>query len=140
MNDSVTYLHNIKTDNPELYDQNIKAKLTKILNFNENSILKSLLGQDGEERNGNDKPAAPDSNKLDFIVDMFLKLFVEFHAMSIHISKEFVDSHTVHRRDSQKLVFPDSLKNYILNSDLSSEEKEQRIKLLWNEIEELILN
>jgi len=140
LDDSLISLHNTKVNNPDLYDQNISENLARIFDVTENKNLRSLLVYEDEgEHDFETKYRDNNLHKLDFIVDMFLKLFVEFNSMSIKISKEFVDSHTVHRRDSQQLVFPDSLKNYILNTDLSSEEKKERINFLWHEIEELIL-
>ena len=129
----------MKENNPDIYDEKIKSSLHKILEKCENGILKSLAKQrkyPGEIMNNDD--SNPDSLNSDFIIDMFLKLFVEFHTMSNKITNEFIDSHTVHRRDSRQLVVPDSLKNYILDTQISQEEKEKRIQFLWNEIEDLI--
>ena len=139
LDDALAYLNDVRENNPDIYDKITRKNLRKVLDISENSKLRSLLVQKVDPDNkAQIKDSEINSDKSDFIIDMFLKLFVEFRSMSIKISNEVIDSHTVHRRDSKQLVFPDSLKNYILNTELSAEEKEKRIKFLWNEIEELI--
>jgi hypothetical protein len=139
LDDALAYLNEVRENNPDVYDKIIRKNLRKVLDIDENSKLRSLLLQKVDpDNNVPIKDSETKSDKSEFIIDMFLKLFVEFHSMSIQIFNEFIDSHTVHRRDSKQLVFPDSLKNYILNTELSADEKEKRIKFLWNEIEELI--
>ena len=139
LDDALAYLSDVRKNNPAVYDKKVRKNLCRVLDISENSKLRSLLVKKVDpDNNMLIKDSEAKSDNSEFIVDMFLKLFVEIHSMSIKISNDFIDSHTVHRGDSKQLVFPDSLKNYILNTELSAEEKAKRIKFLWNEIEELI--
>jgi pSer/pThr/pTyr-binding forkhead associated (FHA) protein len=139
LEDELAYLDDLRRKDTTLYDDKIQNNLHRVLDSSQNKNLRSLLKQNvGTGINVQVKKNESHSDKTDFIVDMFLKLFVEFHSMSNKISNEFIDSHIVHRRDSKQLVFPDSLKNYILSTELSTDEKNNRINFLWNEIEDLI--
>ncbi len=79
-----------------------------------------------------------DSDNTDFIIELFLKLFIELFEISIQVSHEFIDTHTIHRKDSKLLLSPDRLKAYILDSNLPPEECEKREQFLKVEVEDLI--
>ena len=139
LDDALIYLDTVRMQNPVFYDKKIKKELDGILEIPGNKKLRSLLMENhNADVNRSNKDSIDSCEKPDFIVDMFLKLFIEFHAMSENISNEFIETHTVHRRDSQQLILPERLKKYILDSELSADEKEKRIKFLWNKIEDLI--
>ena len=79
-----------------------------------------------------------DSDNTDFIIELFVKLFVELFEISIQISHQFIDTHTIHRKDSQLLLSTESLKAYLLDRDVSPEEREKRQQFLKIEVEDLI--
>jgi len=139
LEDVLAYVNKMREHNPELYAKNMKEKLNQVFDINENQKLRTLLIQIIDPDNNHDgENTRAESFESDFIVDMFLKLFVEFHSMSSKISDEFIDSHTIHRRDSKQIVFPDSLRRFILDTKVSVEERNRRINFLWNEIEDLV--
>jgi hypothetical protein len=79
-----------------------------------------------------------DIDNTDFIIEMFLKLFIELFEISIQISHEFIDTQAIHRKDSKLLLSPERFKAYILDSNVPSEEREKRQQFLKVEVEDLI--
>ncbi len=74
----------------------------------------------------------------DFILDLFFKLLSELLKLSMQVSHEFIDSDTVHRKDSKLLLTPESLKDFIFTSELSREEKDKRREYLKMEMADLL--
>ena len=74
----------------------------------------------------------------DFIHDMFFRLLSELLKLSMQISHEFIDSNTIHRKDSKVLLTPESLKDYIFTNGLSIDEKNKRREYLKAEMADLL--
>jgi pSer/pThr/pTyr-binding forkhead associated (FHA) protein len=98
-------------------------------------ILKSIL-LSGRKFRG--QSIESDTDNVPFIINMFLKLFIEIFILSDHISQTFIGPDTIHRKDSRQLISPDRLKNYIFDEKVTKKEREKRKKFIETEIEDLI--
>ena len=74
----------------------------------------------------------------EYVIDLFFKMLSELIKISMQISNEFIDSDTVHRRESKMFVSPESLKDYIFSNGVSDSEKKKRREYLSTEMSDLL--
>lgn len=120
-------------------DANIVQSLYESLSGRDVEGLRSLLDKLNQQHKDRKKDEELlHSDNTDFILDMFFTFFIKLFEISIQISHEFIDTHTIHRKDSKILLSPERLKAFILANNLSPEEREKRQQFLKVEVDDLI--
>ena len=97
------------------------------------SLMGKIIHQNkelGEKRANNEN--------IDSLLDLLFNMFIEIFDISTQISNELIVSHTIHRKDSKQIMSLKQLKKYILDTNLSGEEWENRRNFLKLEIQDVI--
>jgi hypothetical protein len=128
-----------QNQDPALRDDFLKQALEdKLDHLKTNKIIKLLLTDDKQTKKISVRSA--DNSHINQIVDILLNLIVKLVQVISKFRTEFVGATLIQTKERIQMNSRDDLINYLLTPSLSEEQFAQRLSLLKDEIEKVIIH